>query len=405
MQTSSDRSTVAGALGAPTTNVVSHARTGTGGTFEIAPPPATTPYSEQGRLHCRNARPASATVTAGAVTNQSFTLPAPGAIHVLVTDETNAPIPAKVQLVGFDPSPDPRNSQSILGLINTNTGVFNEQFEDAVQYGIANVTFADKNGDTGVFQTEPGTYQLVVSRGPRYSAFTQSVTLTAGSTLNVNAQIAKVVPTPGFILGDFHVHGILSPDSEVTQVERITTQIADGNDFFTPSEHEIRADYSPFIYSMGVENLIATAPSAEITTFDYGHFNSWPVTIDANAVNGGTVDWGRAGVPPGQDFPSYGNYNLTPGEIYAAAHADPKANLIQINHMRSHFNTDGLDIDTAENDTGPPQSHTLGASRRLIERPELFRSGFDALGGPTKRRVPAISSTSPRRTSATGSTC
>jgi hypothetical protein len=85
-----------------------------------------------------------------------------------------------------------------------------------------------------VFLTEPGTYQLVVSRGPRYSAFTQNVTLTAGSTLNVNAQIAKVVPTPGFIMADFHVHGILSPDSEVTQVERIATQLAEGNDFFTP---------------------------------------------------------------------------------------------------------------------------------------------------------------------------
>jgi hypothetical protein len=365
----------------PVKNVVSHARTAADGTYSIDLPAGsyTVQANKNGRLA---ASPASApvSITLGSQSTQDFTLPAAGAIHVVVTDETNAPIPAKVQLVGFDPSPDPRNSQSILGLINNNMGVFNEQFEDGVQRGIADVTFADKNGDTGVFEIEPGSYQLAVSHGPRYSAFLQNVTINAGATTTVNAQIAKVVPTPGFILGDFHVHGILSPDSEVTQVERITTQLADGNDFFTPSEHEIRADYSPFIYSMGVENLIATAPSAEITTFDYGHFNSWPVTIDANAVNGGTVDWGRAGVPPGQDFPSYGNYNLSPAEIYAAAHADPKANLIQINHMRSHFNTDGLDIDTAENDTGPPQSHTLGASRRLDPGiSNYFDAGFDAL--------------------------
>jgi HEAT repeat protein len=173
------------------------------------------------------------------------------------------------------------------------------------------------------------------------------------------------------------VHGILSPDSEVTQVERITTQLAEGNDFFTLSEHEIRADYSPFVNAMGVQNLIATAVSAEITTFDYGHFNSWPVTVDPSAVNGGTVDWGRAGVAPGADFPSAGSYNLSPQEIYAVAHSDPKTNLIQINHMRSHFNTDGLDIDTA---ITPPLSHTPGAARRLDPIiPNYFDAGFDAL--------------------------
>src|SRR5206468_12852944 len=98
--------------------------------------------------------PASApvTVTASGTVTQNFTLPDAGAIHVLVTDENNDPVPAKVELVGFDPFPDPRNSQNILGIINTRTGFFGEEFEDGMQLGIANVTFADKNGDAGVFE-------------------------------------------------------------------------------------------------------------------------------------------------------------------------------------------------------------------------------------------------------------
>src|SRR5262249_20133093 len=41
---------------------------------------------------------------------------------------------------------------------------------------------------------------------------------------------------------------------------------------------------------------------------------------------------------------------------------------------------DGLDIDTAEGGTGPPQSHTAAASRRLDPSvPNFFDSGFDAL--------------------------
>jgi hypothetical protein len=371
-----------GPLGSPSTNSVNHTRTQADGTYYMSMPAGssyTVRANKNGRLA---ASPASApvTITAGGNTIQDFTVPAAGAIRVLVTDENNLPIPAKVQLVGSDPSPDPRSSQSILGLINSTMGIFGEEFEDGFVHGIANVTFAGVNGDTGVFETEPGTYQLAVSRGPRYSAFLQNVTINAGATTTVNAQLAKVVNTPGFITGDFHVHGILSPDSEVTLEERITTQLAEGSDFFTPSEHEIQADYSPTVQAMGAQNLIATAVSSEITTFDYGHFNSWPKTIDPSAVNGGSVDWGRAGVAPGQDYPSLGNYSRSPQEIYATAHADPKANLIQINHMRSHFNTDGLDIDTAELGVGPPTSHTPGAARRL--NPSIsnyFDDGFDAL--------------------------
>lgn len=367
-----------GLFGAPSPSSYSHTRTAADGSYSVPLPTGsyTVQVDKMGRL---TATPASApiTITNGTTTTQDFTIPAAGAIHVTVTDENDAPIAAKVQLVGQDGSPDLRASQNILNVVRNNTAPFRELYEDGVQQGIVNVTFADKNGDAGVLEIEPGTYQLVVSHGPRYSAFEQNVTITAGAMTTVAAQIAKVVQTPGFILGDFHVHGILSPDSEVTQTERVATQLAEGNDFFTPSEHEIRSDYTPFIDALGAHDLIATAPSAEITTFDYGHFNSWPVTVDPSQVNGGTVDWGRAGVPPGQDFPSYGNYNLTPAEIYVAAHADPKANLVQINHMRSHFNTDGLDIDTA---TTPPQSHTPGSQRRLDPSiPNYFDAGFDAL--------------------------
>jgi hypothetical protein len=196
----------------------------------------------------------------------------------------------------------------------------------------------------------------------------------------VPVQLAQVIQTPGFVSGDWHVHSIDSADCEVTREERVATQLAEGNDFFTPSDHEIRVDFAPTLAAMGVSDLIGTAPSAEITTFDYGHFNSWPVTVDPNLLNGGSVDHGRAGVAAGMDFPAYSSYSLTPGEIFAAAHADPKANLIQINHMKSFFDRGGLDIDTAEAGIGPPQSHTPAAARRLNPAVmNFFDSSFDAL--------------------------
>jgi hypothetical protein len=320
--------------------------------------------------------PASLTIVVGANT-QDFTLPAPGRLRVTVTDETGAPSPAKVQLVGFDPSPDPLNTQDVLGALTNRTGVFGEQFEDGLAHGIAFVAFAGRTGDTGTLEVEPGSYQLVVSRGARHSAFIQPVTITAGATTTVAAQVARVVQTPGFISADFHVHALDSPDSEVSKEERITTMLAEGVDMFTPSEHEFRADFAPTVAAMGVSNLIATIPNAEITTFDYGHFNSWPVTIDPAQLHGGGIDWGRPGAAPGLDFPSLGSFVMTPAEIYAAAHADTPGNVIQINHMRSHFDTSGLDIDTAMT---PPQSFKPAAERRLNPAvTNFFDAGFDAL--------------------------
>src|SRR5581483_4730865 len=357
-------------------NVVDHFRTAADGSYRgtLAPGNYNVRANKDGRLF-GTPDPAPITITAAATTMQDFDLPAAGGLRVTVTDQNGAPIPAKVQLVGFDPSPDPRNTQSVLGLVNNVTGVFGEQIEDGLAYGIAFVTFADRTGDTGVSEVEPGTYQLAVSHGPRYSGFTQPVTITAGATTTVAAQLARVVATPGFVASDHHVHSIDSPDSEVTREERVATMLADGMDFFTPSDHDFRSDFGPTLLAMGVTDLISTATSAEITTFDYGHFNAWPVPVDPSKLNGGGVDWGRAGIAPGMDFPSLGSFNLSPAEIYAAAHLE--APLIQINHMRSHFNTDGLTIDTA---TVPPQSATPPAARRLDPSiTNLFDAGFDAL--------------------------
>jgi hypothetical protein len=366
----------------PAKNIVTHARTAVDGSYATTLPPGsyTVDVNKDGRDFGAPVA-APVVITAGGSTTQDFTLPAPGRLEVTVTDQNGSPSQAKVQVIGVDPSPDPLNTQTILGAVHNVTGVFGDRSSDAdgLPFGVVQVGFAGPSGTVGL-DVEPGTYQVAVSRGPRYSGFTQTVMITEGATTNVAAQIALVVPTPGYISGDWHVHSINSADCEVTNEERVITELAEGMDFFTPSDHEVRVDFSQTVADLGLGALIGVAPSAEITTFDYGHFNSWPVTVDPSKLNGGSVDHGRVGSTPGMDFPSYGSYALSPAEIFAAAHADPKANLVQINHMHSFFDTSGLDIDTAEAGTGPPQSHTPAADRRLDPAiTNFFDSGFDAL--------------------------
>jgi hypothetical protein len=100
----------------------------------------------------------------------------------------------------------------------------------------------------------------------------------------------------------------------------------------------------------------------EITTFDYGHFNAYPMTVDPSRPSKGSTDWAVA-APPGEDFPDPVNgapaYNATPREIHDLATSGPNSTpdtTIQVNHIGSHFGplqidtgsipfTDGLDFD------------------------------------------------------------
>src|SRR5262249_18847615 len=155
--------------------------------------------------------------------------------------------------------------------------------------GIARSIFIDPSGDSGDVVLEPGTYQVAVSRGLEYSVDKQTVVVNAGSTTLVNATIARLTDTTGFVGSDFHVHSIESADSQIARRDRVLTLLDEGLDFFTPSDHDIRTDYAPDIAAIpGASSFLGTVPGNEITTFDYGHFNSWPMTVDPSLVNGGS---------------------------------------------------------------------------------------------------------------------
>ncbi len=381
-----------GAPGTPRTghltrNVVTHARTDDAGRYALTLPPGEydvvanldgSPY--EGNLGTPTLH--RVVVAPFATVAQNFALPATGALHVTAVDEIGAPVAAKVSVVGFDPSPDPLNAQSLLGgIISSRTAVFGERFQDGVPHGIAASLFLGPAGDSGVVPFEPGTYEVFVSRGPEYSLGSSPAVVTSGATERIDAAVERVIDSTGFIAGDFHVHSIESPDSEVTRAERVTTMLAEGVDFFASTEHDNRVDFQSTIDALGATDLIGTAPGEEVTSFDYGHFNAWPLTIDPLQVNGGALDHGGA-APPGQDYPSAGSYALSPDEIIALAHADApgSTNTVQINHIHSHFGLDGgsgLAIDTG---LTPPASKAPAAARRL--NPAIgnyFSDDFDAL--------------------------
>ena len=304
----------------------------------------------------------------------NFDVPATGWVRVTAVDGVSAlPIASKVSVVGLQATPDPGTHERVTPTTIEPANLFGyDAHEKLTIYGLPQVHFTDLGGDTGTFALQPGTYQIVVSHGPRYSVFKQMITVVAGSEAApqvVNASVVPVVTTTGFISADFHVHMLQSPDSVVSNQERIVTMLAEGVDYFVASDHDFVTDLTADVAALGATGAVKTALSQEITYFDSGHFGAYPFDPanlpDPNSHTGGSLDWGRPGVAAGAGYPSNGSYDLSPNEMAAMAKAPPfNAIVVQANHFNSgtlgYLRLHGIDTTVV-----PPQSSVSPGLIRL----------------------------------------
>lgn len=339
------------------------------GTYGVAGAIDGTPYEGGGSAPLLH----TVAIAEGADVVQDIALPPTGGLLVRVVDENQEAVPARVSVVGFDPSPEP-----IFGGSDA-TGFFNDAGNEASRpFGIANFAYTDSDG-VAQLDIEPGEYRVYVSRGIEYSRFEADVNVAPGQIAEVDAQIARVVDTAGFISSDFHVHGIHSADSRVSHSDRVRQFAGEGVDNIVMTDHHVHTDLNPKIAELGFEDFVKSTIGEEITTWDYGHFNSYPRTIDPSRPSGGSTDWGVA-APPGEDFVSRGAYCLPPAEVEELAEGGPTSTadtVVQINHIDSHF--DPLLIDTG---VVPPRTMLDADGRR--------RFRLDPNGGELFHHFPAL---------------
>jgi hypothetical protein len=297
-----------------------------------------------------------------------------GTVTVNAQEETPGPtftdIPARVTVVGFDPSPEIVLTGDISFAVES--GLFSDPFKDPIPFGVVYSDYTDSNG-TVTFDLEPGTYQIFVSRGTEYSSHDEQVILAAGGSETVNATLHRVLDTTGFVSSDFHVHQINSPDSRISHNDRASQYAGEGVENLVLTDHDAHADISTEIVALGLTGSLASTVGEEITSFDTGHYNSYPRNVDPTRPSGGSTDWAGAETA-GEDFPSFGNWVLTPSEIYTAAVTDPNNTAatvaVQINHIDSHF--DPLEIDTGVDPPSEALTNAEAAGFRLPPDTEFF---------------------------------
>ncbi|GMV40449.1 MAG: hypothetical protein AMXMBFR64_21650 [Myxococcales bacterium] len=313
------------AKGAAITQAVSAAD----GTFTAAVPPGT--YTLDAIAPGRSAlQKPQVSVEAGAMEEATVPFSLPGALSVKVTNPAGQPTPAKVRVTCDGPCAVTPTSQN-----------------RDVTYDFNHQGAVERVGVSGeaTIPLPPGKYRVVVSRGTTHTLWPEdydvaknpghAITVEPGQTVELFPVVAKALDTAGWLSGDLHVHAVNSPDAPVGNRSRVASFMAEATDVLVSTDHDFVTDYAPVIAELGGEGWLASIVGVELTTFDYGHYNSFPLVADLEARNGGAVDWA------GGDGPC-----LTPDSIFDALHAFPGEQVIQVNHPNSGYFF-AVDLDAA----------------------------------------------------------
>jgi len=187
-----------------------------------------------------------------------------GELHVAITDaDTHAPLTARLLVHGVEGTVDP-------------------SFGPDYRASGAGPVIDALRGDV----TTPlpsGRYRVAATKGLEWSIDAKTVAIASGRVTDVELAPRHVVPTPGVLGCDLHVHARPSFDSPVAPEDRVLSLVAAGIDFAVPTEHNIVGNYAPSIETLDLGHELLSVPGVEITTYSkgFGHFGTFPYPLGA----------------------------------------------------------------------------------------------------------------------------
>ncbi len=292
-------------------------------------------FQKNGTADAGSCEPAEIDIATRESAGVTCTLGESGRVEVsgpVLETESGRPVPARLTIVGADPSPNKPGG----------AGRFRSTYNWEQPFGIVDVKFITARGTIDLtgkssFALEPGTYLMVISRGPEYASLEQVLEVPAGGAARIESPtLSRVVKTPGFVSGDFHIHSILSPDSNVPLELRVLSAAAEGLDVLHSSDHDMITDYGTTLDALIAQGLIpagsmATVSGDEVTPNHYGHLKAFPLTAKPEDPAGGAMNWATADP---LELPSLDpKVGPTLEEIIATLRADPADPVIQVNHL------------------------------------------------------------------------
>jgi hypothetical protein len=265
-------------------------------------------------------------VTEGAGTRVDLKLAQPGLLRVTVRDDKGRALPSKVSVEGVYendvPGRRPRKLLYDLAIgerYRQSDMIPDDPANPATRRYLEQVAYAP-HGATDV-PLRPGTYTVYASRGIEYDLVKQQVEVKAGETAAIGMTLTQVMPTPGWVSGDFHVHSVKSVDSNMSLDERVKSYAVEGVDFLASTDHNYVSDFAPNIQKLDLGDWLHSVVGLELTSLEMGHFNAFPLVLQPGPVQHGSFRW----------------FFRPPGELFAQLRAlgtDPQKTIVQVNHPR-----------------------------------------------------------------------
>ena len=263
------------------------------------------------------------TVDAGATTSIRRELDTPGTLAVQVRDELGRLAPSKITLVGeFSPALQGEDPRTFLYDLGVGEAMRPTTFDPNRPEFIEKSWYVADG--TLVVDARPGDWFLVVSRGLEYDVHTAAIRLESGSTVERVVTLKRGVSTDGWIGADLHLHAQPSLDSEMSLGDRVTSLAGEGLDYVVSTDHNFISDYLPEIARLGLEEWLTSSVGLELTTFEMGHFNGYPLRVDPGSVRGGEFTW--AGEPPDSLF----------AQLRGMGRHGASKTIVQANHPRDN---------------------------------------------------------------------
>jgi hypothetical protein len=315
---------------------VDQIETDEGGAFLAKLPPGTYSYTVMSTDRL-STPPAAFEITPKTKTGVQVQMDAPATIVVSVIDDLGRHAPAKVNLVGrFDPADQGKDPRTFLYSLPLGESKRPTAFDGTNRF--LERAWWTKDGRVEA-HVRPGTYDVIVSRGPEYELATRQVTLRSGGFATVQLALTSAFQSDGWIAGDFHLHAQPSTDSGVSLPDRVVSCAAEGLEVATATDHNYITDYGPSIAASGLDPWLLGIPGMELTTFEMGHFNAYPLRVDPGSTRGGEFVWAKQ--PPQRLF-----------DQLRGLMTDRTTGIVQANHPRQsvlgYFSQFFIDANTAE---------------------------------------------------------
>jgi hypothetical protein len=269
------------------------AHTGNGGAFELDVPPTVVEWYaaiDPGRSS------GLASFVPGTPRDLLLDVSPGGDLHVTIVDaDTRKPLTARLLVHGVEGTVDP-------------------SFGPDYRASGAGPLIDALRGDV-MTPLPSGHYRVAATKGIEWSIDAKVVDIAPGRVTDVELAPRHVVPTPGVLGCDLHVHARPSFDSPVSPEDRVLSLAAAGIDFAVPTEHNIVGDYTSAIDTMDLRGEFLSVTGVEVTTYNkgFGHFGVFPY-------------------PPFQKVPPFKHTSMN--AIFRVVRAGDPARYFQLNHPR-----------------------------------------------------------------------